>query len=71
MDFAVSVKLTPADGSAPRVLARDFIQAGPDPTIDFPFDPAPAGPIKTLRLEVKDLRTPGDSHIHIREIQLR
>ncbi len=28
MDFNATVKLTPADGSAPQVLARDFIQAG-------------------------------------------
>jgi 4-amino-4-deoxy-L-arabinose transferase-like glycosyltransferase len=71
MDFAVTVTLTPADGNAPQVLSRDFIQAGPDPTVDIPFDPKPLGPIKTLRLEVLDRRTSGDSHIHLREIKLR
>jgi len=71
MDYNATVKLTPADGSAPQVYTRDFVQQGPDPAVDFPFDPAPIGPIKTLRLEVKDLNVRGDSHIHIREIQLR
>jgi len=71
MDFNATVKLTAADGSTPQVYSRDFVQQGPDPTVDFPFDPKPTGPIKTLRLEVKDLNTPGDAHIHIREIKLK
>jgi len=71
MDFTATVKLTLADGSAPQVYTREFIQAGPDPTVDFPFDPAPSGPVKTLRLEVKDMYTTGDAHIHIREIKLK
>jgi len=71
MDFNATVKLTPADGSAPQVMSHDFIQQGPDPTVDFPFDPQPTGPIKTLRLEIKDLHEPGDAHIHIREIKLK
>lgn len=71
MDFNATVTLTPAGGSAPQVYTRDFVQQGPDPTVDFPFDPAPTGPVKTLRLEVKDLNAPGDAHIHIREIKLK
>jgi hypothetical protein len=71
MDYTATVKLTPADGSAPQVYTRDFIRLGPDPTVDFAFDPAPAGPIKTLRLEVKGLNQPSDAHIHIRDIKLK
>ncbi len=71
MDFNATVKLTPAAGGAPQVYTRDFVQQGPDPTVHFPFDPAPTGPVKTLRLEVKDLNAPGDAHIHIREIKLK
>jgi hypothetical protein len=71
MDYTATVKLTPADGSAPQVYTRDFIRPGSDPTVDFPFDPAPSGPIKTLRLEITDLNTPGDAHIHIRDIKLK
>jgi hypothetical protein len=71
MDYTATVKLTPADGSAPQVYTRDFIRLGSDPTVDFAFDPAPTGPIKTLRLEVKGLDQPSDAHIHIREIKLK
>ena len=71
MDYSATVILTPADGSSPQVLTRDFIQQGPDPTVDFPFDPQPTGPIKTLRLEIKDLHESGDAHLHLREIKLK
>ncbi len=71
MDYNATVKLTPADGRAAQVYSRDLVQQGPDPTVDFLFDPKPTGPIKTLRLEVKILNMSGDAHIHIREIKLK
>lgn len=71
MDYTAKAILTPADGSAPLVYTHDFIKQGPDPKVNFTFDPPPAVPVKTLRLEVKDLNTLGDAHIHIREIKLK
>jgi 4-amino-4-deoxy-L-arabinose transferase-like glycosyltransferase len=71
MDYNATVSLTPADGGALLVYSRDFIRPGPDPTVDFLFVPAPTAPIKKLRLEVKDLNTLGDAHIHIRDINLK
>jgi hypothetical protein len=71
MDFNLTATLYPADGGTPQVMTRDFIQNGPDPTIDLSFEPAPQSPTKKVRLEIEFLKPPTDVHVHIRELQLR
>ncbi|HZY42923.1 MAG TPA: hypothetical protein VFF59_13095, partial [Anaerolineae bacterium] len=70
MNFNAAITLT-LDTGETQAFSRDFLQTGPDPTNDFPFDPAPAKPIKSVRIEIKDLNAIGDAHIHVREIKLR
>jgi hypothetical protein len=70
MDFNAAITLTLATGET-HTYRRDFLQTGPDPVNDFPFDPAPAQPIQAIRIEIKDLNASGDAHIHVREIKLR
>lgn len=70
MDFNAAITLT-LDTGETQTYSRDYLQTGPDPTNDFPFDPAPARPIKAIRIEIKDLYAIGDAHLHVREIKLR
>jgi hypothetical protein len=70
MDFNAAITLT-LDTGETQTYRRDFLQTGTDPTNDFPFDPAPARPIKAIRIAIKDLNAGGDAHIHVREIKLR
>jgi hypothetical protein len=71
MDFNLRVKLYTDENAPPITFTRNFVDTGPDPTNDLSFDPAPAQPIKKVRIEVTDLRVQGDAHIHIREVKLR
>jgi len=70
MDFNAAITLTLANGEMPT-YSRDYLQTGPDPTNDFPFEPAPSGPVKSIQIALKDLKVIGDAHIHVREIKLR
>ena len=70
MDFNAAITLTLASGET-QTYRRDYLQTGPDPTNDFPFEPAPTGPIKAIRIDIKDLNAVGDAHVHVREIKLR
>jgi hypothetical protein len=70
MDFNAAIILM-LDTGETQTFSRDYVQTGTDPTNDFPFDPAPARPIKTIRIEIKDLNVSGDAHLHVREIKLR
>lgn len=70
MDFNAAITLTLASGET-QTYSRDFLQTGPDPTNDFPLEPAPAGPVQAIQIAVKDLNAIGDAHIHVRDIRLR
>ncbi|MBI5563964.1 MAG: glycosyltransferase family 39 protein [Chloroflexi bacterium] len=70
MNFNAAITVTLVSGET-QIYNRDYLQTGPDPTNDFPFDPAPAGPIRAIRIDIKDLNAIGDAHIHVREIKLR
>ena len=71
LDYELTVRLYTDPNSAPQVYTHTYTNLGPDPTIDFNFDPPPSGPVEKLRIEVKDIRTSGDAKIHVREIVLR
>lgn len=70
MDLGVTVKAYADENGEPQVYTQTYTGLPADPTVTLNFDPAP-GPIKKLRLEVKDLNAPSDAHIHIREITLK
>lgn len=70
MDFTLTLTATLSDGTA-HTFSRDFLQTGPDPTNDLPFDPPLTAPVAQLTMAIKDLNPASDGHIHVREVTLR
>jgi hypothetical protein len=72
--FSVTVTLTTADSAVPVVFSQPPYQHLPaDPHVTLDLSTIQGGapvPVKTLRLEIKDLLAGRTAHIHVREIGL-
>ena len=69
MDFIVTAKLFADERAEPQVYTQEFRGLPPDPHIEMAFAGAPAT-VRKLRLEVQQLQSPADVHIHVREVKL-
>jgi hypothetical protein len=70
MDFNLKVIATPADGSAPRDVAKEYRGLPADPHVDLAL-PGGAQPVSKLRIEITNLNEGEVAHIHVREISLK
>ena len=69
MELAVRVSAYGGDRAEPQIYTQIYQDLPPDPTVAVDFNPLP-GPIKTLRVEIRDINAPGDAKVHVRELKL-
>ena len=70
MDFALTIRLFPADGGAPAVYSGTYRDLPDDPTVSMDFPGAPDA-VSRIELEIQHLLEPGPAKIHLREIRFR
>ncbi len=68
-DFEITAKLYPDAAAQPATFIQTFKGLTADPTVHIKFEPVP-GPIKIMRLEIKNIDDNALGHVHVREIQL-
>jgi len=70
MDFALTIRLFPADGRAPAAYSGTYRDLPDDPTVSMDFPGAPDA-VSRIELEIQHLLEPGPAKIHLREIRFR
>jgi hypothetical protein len=69
-DFNLTAQLFAQGASEPVTYTQAYRSPPPDPTVELDFDDAP-GPVSRIRIEVEELTTGDDAHVHIRDLVLR